>query len=328
MTIGWIEISIKQYGGNLYNQLARDILSSAHAVELISCEARLFSMFRPLKLMESLVRLACLRGKKDVWVRDFYSTLTLPFDRTEGKNVVMVHHDDFSGFSQPARFFLSVLQRVVFYRNLRRADAIVTVSEYWKRHFLQKGYPRVFTIYNGFDFARFQITDEQVAAFKKREGLEGKPIIYLGNCQKAKGVKLAYEVLRGIDAHLVTSGKRQVNIPARHLDVSHEDYLCLLKASSVVLCMSLFQEGWCRTAHEAMLLKTPVIGSRTGGMRELLEGGGQVVCEDFSRLRDAVLALLNDPAARIRLGERGSAFARQFSMERFSQAWLNLFSHL
>lgn len=328
MTIGWIEISIKQYGGNLYNQLARDILSRAHAVELVSCEARLFRMFRPLKLLESLARLAGLQGKKDVWVRDFYSTLTLPVDRTKGKNIVMVHHDDFSGFSQPARFFLSLLQRVVFYRNLRKADAIVTVSEYWRRHFQQKGYPKVFTIYNGFDLAQFQIADEEVAAFKKREGLEGKPIVYLGNCQKAKGVKLAYEALRGIDAYLVTSGKRQVNIPARHMDLSHDDYPLLLKASSVVLAMSLFQEGWCRIAHEAMLLKTPVIGSGRGGMRELLEGGGQVICEDFSQLRREVMALLDHPAAGKQSGERGYIYAVQFSMERFSQAWIDLLSHL
>ena len=69
---------------------------------------------------------------------------------------------------------------------------------------------------------------------------------------------------------------------------SFGDYLKLLKASWVVLTMSKFKEGWCRTAHEAMLLKTPVIGSGTGGMRELLENGKQIVCPEFDNLREKV----------------------------------------
>ena len=45
----------------------------------------------------------------------------------------------------------------------------------------------------------------------------------------------------------------------------------LLQAASVAVTMSKFNEGWCRTAHEAMLCKTPVVGSGMGGMGELLE---------------------------------------------------------
>jgi hypothetical protein len=86
MNIGWIEISIKQYGGNLYNQLARNALAGEHGVELVSCEAKFFRRFRPFKLLESLVRLLRLKGNKDVWVRDFYSVLTMPLDRTKGAN--------------------------------------------------------------------------------------------------------------------------------------------------------------------------------------------------------------------------------------------------
>ena len=66
-----------------------------------------------------------------------------------------------------------------------------------------------------------------------------------------------------------------INIPVVNLSLNYKEYLCLLKASSVVVTMSKFKEGWCLTAHEAMLCKTPVIGSGKGGMRELLEGGNK-----------------------------------------------------
>ena len=63
------------------------------------------------------------------------------------------------------------------------------------------------------------------------------------------------------------------------MKLSFQEYLILLKASTVVLTMSLFKEGWCRVAHEALLLGTPVIGSGAGGMTEVLAQGGGIICE-------------------------------------------------
>jgi len=323
MTIGWVEISKKRYGGIVYNEAARNALSQDFDLDLIVCEPKYFKNIRYLKIPESLLYLSELEGKKDLWIRDFYSTITLSFDKTQGKNLVVVHQVDFSTFpliSRPIFFFL----KKIFYRNLRKADGIVTVSEYWKNHFLEKGYKNVHKIYNGFDLSNFNISDEEVLEFKKRFDLLGKPIIYLGNCQRAKGVVESYQALKDLDAHLVTSGEQQVKIPAQNFSLEYRDYLKLLKASSVVLTMSKFKEGWCRTAHEAMLLKTPIIGSGLGGMRELLEGGKQIICESFSQLREKVEFLLNHPEIREKMGESGYNFAKDFTLERFEKEWLEL----
>jgi glycosyltransferase involved in cell wall biosynthesis len=88
--------------------------------------------------------------------------------------------------------------------------------------------------------------------------------------------------------------------------------------------MSTFKEGWCRTTHEAMLLKTPVIGSGQGGMRELLQGGGQIICEDFKNLRAEVSRLLDDSRLREEIGEHGYSFAKSFTMDKFIKSWLKL----
>ena len=150
--------------------------------------------------------------------------------------------------------------------------------------------------------------------------MEGKSILYLGNCQRIKGVVEAYDRLKDLDVYLVTSGRREVNIPALNLDLDYRDYLLLLKSSSLVITMSKFKEGWNRTAHEAMLCKTPVIGSGLGGMRELLEGGGQTICESFEDLNERVCYVLEHPE----LGEKGYEFAKQFTVKRFEEGWLNL----
>jgi len=284
-------------------------------------------MVRPLKIIESLIRLLLVRGTKDVWVRDFYSTLTMPFDRTQGKQVVMIHHIDFSGFPWWARMVAAAAERL-FYHNLKKVDAIITVSEYWKNHFVSRGYTNVHKIPNGFDLSQFDISEEETGEFKRRYDLQGKPIIYLGNCQRAKGVVESWEALRELDAHLVTSGKQMVKIGARNLELSYGDYLKLLKASAVVLAMSKFQEGWGRTVHEAMLLSTPVIGSGAGGMKELLEGGGQMICENFKDVREKVEYVVAHPEVREEMGGKGHQFAKEFSLQKFQQAWSSRMNNL
>ena len=319
-SIAWIEISLSPYGGFMYNEQARKALSRIGRVDLVNAQAR-HQRFRVLKFLESFLRLTKLEGRRDAWVRTFYSALSLPFDKTRGKQIVVRHHVDFSTFPWYVRPFFWVLE-LWFERVLRRMDALVVVSQYWKQYFLRKGYSNVHVIYNGFDLKDFDISDEEVASFKEKYGLTKKPIVYLGNCQAAKGVKEAYEALRGLDAHFVTSGRPVVRLAARNLELEYRDYLKLLKASDIVLAMSKFQEGWCRTVHEAMLLKRPVIGSGKGGMRELLEGGGQMICEHWKNLPNKVEYLLSHPQERAGMGERGYLFAKDFTQERFEEEWI------
>ena len=327
MKIGWVEISKKRYGGGIYDEKARKILFKNFDLELISVDAHYLKKIRYLRIPEALIYLCNLKGGKDLWIRNFFSTITFPIDKTNGKNLAIVFHIDFSTLPlvfHPVFFFLEK----IFYQNLKKVDAILTISEYWRRHFLDKGYKNVHKIYCGFDLSLFSITEREVTEFKKKFNFLGKPIIYLGNCQKGKGVVDAYQSLKNLDAFLVTSGRPQIKIPALNLDLEYKDYLCLLKSASVVITMSKFKEGWCRTAHEAMLLRIPVIGSGKGGMKELLEGGNQIICEDFSLLREKVNYILNHPEIRRKMGEEGYNFAKNFTLERFEKEWVNLINKI
>jgi glycosyltransferase involved in cell wall biosynthesis len=325
--IGWIQISSKKYGGATYNEEARKALSKIFNIELVLREPKIFKGVKYLRIPESLLLLMELKGEKDLWIRDFYSTVTLNKKKIKGKNLVMIHHIDpfsFPLFSWP--FFL-LLERI-FYRNLRKTDFIVTVSKYWQNHFLRKGYKNVYKIYNSFNLEDYNISEQEVENFKKEKNLLQKPIIYLGNCQKAKGVIEAYNTLRGLNAHLITSGEREVKIPALNLNLDYREYLILLKASTIVLAMSKMKEGWCRKAHEAMLMEVPVIGSGKGGMKELLEGGKQIICPDFKKLKNKVEYLLNNPEERKKIGKTGFDFAKNFTLERFHKEWQDLITKI
>ena len=316
MEIGWIEVHKKVYGETIYTTMVQSILSKHYNLEIINVGLH---HFRKYLYPVVLFRLWRISGEKEIWIRNFDSIITMPYDGTRGKNVALIFHIDYS--FQPAYLKPSwmILERI-FYHHLKRVDAIITISKYWQNHFLERGYPNVHLIYNGFDMDQFQFEDDEVLEFKRRFRLEDKPIIYIGNCQRIKGVVEAYDRLKDLDAHLVTSGRREVYLPALNLNLDYRDYLLLLRSSSVVITMSKFKEGWNRTTHEAMLCKTPVIGSGLGGMRELLEGGAQIICDDFDDLKEKVYYALNHPER----GEMGYEFAKQFTLKKFNDEWLSL----
>ena len=316
MVIGWIEVLKKVYGETIYNQMAQSILSRHHNLEVINVGLDQYEKYLYPKI---LYRLCRLTGKKSVWVRNFDSVLTLPYDHTRGKNIALIFHIDFSSLPRYLRPLGTGLGKI-FYRHLKNVDALVTISKYWQDHFMDRGYPNVHLIYNAFDTDQFHFDEEEILKFRETFQLGGKPILYLGNCQRIKGVVEAYSHLKGLDAHLVTSGRKEVDLPTLHLNLTYRDYLLLLKSSSVVITMSKFKEGWNRTAHEAMLCKTPVIGSGQGGMRELLEGGRQIICEDFNDLKEKVLYALTHPES----GGMGYPFAKEFTVERSGGEWLKV----
>ncbi len=322
--IGYIQISSGGSGGTVYIKKVLSAISSHFETEIINLESKYFKSWKILKALQVFLSVFFFKGEKDLWIRNFYSSVIFNKRRTKGKNLALIFHVDFSGFAWSLRPFLVFFEKVVFYGQLKKMDYIVTIAEYWKDHFLKRGYLNVEKIYCGFNLDDFNITEREVSDFKEKYKLSGKPIIYLGNCQKAKGAVASYNMLKDLNAYFVTSGFREARIPAINFNLSHRDYLVLLRASSVVLTMSTFKEGWCITAHEAMLCRTPVIGSGLGGMRELLEGGKQIICTDFNQLKERVEFLLRSPEERKVMGDNGYNFAKDFTQERFDKSWIDL----
>jgi glycosyltransferase involved in cell wall biosynthesis len=303
----------RKYGGSVYEDMVGDVLSDSFEIKVEN-----FSSKR-----DFLLRVWNISQRKDFnfVIRNFDSCLFL--NPKPVKNIAIVHHIDYSFAPFWIKLF-SLFSTPLILKNLKKTDAIVVVSKYWENYFRERGYKNVFLIYNGFDLNDFNFSDKEIEEFKEKYNLTGKPIIYLGNCQLAKGVVESYQKLKDLNCHFVTSGKQKVKIPARNLELEYGEYLKLLKASFVVVVMSKFNEGWCRTCHEAMLLKTPVIGSGKGGMRELVAGGKQIICEDFSQLKEKVEYLLKHPEIRENMGQAGFDFAKNFTKENFAEKWREL----
>jgi glycosyltransferase involved in cell wall biosynthesis len=193
------------------------------------------------------------------------------------KNVLIVHHIDNDNITGLPK----LLGKVNFWymrRFKNRFAVVITVSQYWKQQFTEWKFPRVELLYNSLDPVTFDILPSEVETFICKYQLLNKPVIYLGNQLRAKGADIAYRHLSHLDAHFVTTGGRDMDLPVLHLDLPYREYLCLLKSAQMVVLMSRFTEGWNRIAHEAVMCGTPVIGSGTGGMKEVLEKAGMPVC--------------------------------------------------
>ena len=231
--------------------------------------------------------------------------------------VGMVHHINYpnSQSSPGERLYFNRLTR-----RLVRLSAVVTVSKFWQQELERTGCRRVRVIYNSFDLDDFRYRPGEVEAFLQKHALPAdRPLVYIGNSTAAKGAAEVYEALKDEGYTLVMTGpKNEVSVQARWFNLERPEYLCLLKACGVVINMSSFAEGWNRIAHEAMACKTPVIGSGAGGMGELLKGGGQIILQDTSGLREAVRAVLDDREGR---ASSGYDFVRQFDQAYFHGAW-------
>ncbi|MEI9814902.1 MAG: hypothetical protein WDO18_20670 [Acidobacteriota bacterium] len=187
------------------------------------------------------------------------------------RNVIgIVHHVGASSNTLFATFESKIIER------LRSAHRVIVVSKFWEEYFKGLGFTNLELIYNGFTVEEYRISEAAAADFKVRHGLTDKPIIYLGNNGPLKGVQKTRAALKGIDAHFVASGRAADSSDGLvSLRLDRLDYLRLLAASTVVVTMSEFDEGWCRTAHEGMLMRTPVIGSGRGGCANCCRAGSK-----------------------------------------------------
>jgi glycosyltransferase involved in cell wall biosynthesis len=238
--------------------------------------------------------------------------------RKHAVEIGMLHH---IYITEKTKTLKGEISLKVLKRRLRDLDVVVTVSKFWADFLDSIGCQEVRVIYNAFKHEEFLFGTEEVNNFLEKNSMPGdKPIVYIGYADGVKGVIDVFNALKDEDITLVMTGPntKEINIPVRWLYLNRKDYLLLLNACDVVVNMSKIEEGWSRVAHEALLCRTPVIGSGSGGMKELLQGGGQMICASIADLSDMVREVLNNKEIYV---EKGYSFARGFTYETFVREW-------
>lgn len=310
-----IDLNNKLYGGRVYENLI---------VELLQNEIE----FKREFLLQHSIKL--LNIPHIVWLfvkyRYFYNGTLLLTNHTtwfagrRAKNIAVIHHIDNTVSAVPklTELFQWFCNKALLW-NKKRWFKIIAVAECWKNLLSDMGLNNIEVIYNSFDVDAYKIPSSAIEEFRRKNGWGEKPLLYLGNCQRKKGVVEVYNALKNMDVYMVTSGNSDVTLPIPNLYLSYEEYRLLLASSDLVLTMSLFQEGWNRTAHEAILCGTPVVGSGSGGMKELLSMAHQTVCTSFEELPVIV-------AAKLAGNDKVDNTLEVFNLDYFRNAWRRVFA--
>jgi glycosyltransferase involved in cell wall biosynthesis len=159
------------------------------------------------------------------------------------------------------------------------------------------------------------------AAFRRRYGLEGPLLVYLGRKETGKNVPLLieyalrYRAVRRADLTLVLAGDGPVTAPADTLGVRDLGYLdpaakAAAYAAAAVICQPSVNESFSIVLMEAWLAGTPVLVHARCPVttHHVFQAGGGLAFDDFYEFAEALDLLLEDGERRQRLGRQGRAY--------------------
>lgn len=182
-------------------------------------------------------------------------------------------------------------------RTLAPGSTLVAVSEAVARHAARVeriGPMRV--IPNGVDLGRFG----------PHRGSDGTRVLAIGRRTLQKGFDVLVDALPdGMTLDIAGEGPWTTADPRVRLLGRREDIPALL-ANADILAVPSRWEGYGLAAAEGLAAGVPVVASDVDGLREVVGDAGLLVPpEDPRALHAALLALREDPALRVALGERG-----------------------
>lgn len=152
---------------------------------------------------------------------------------------------------------------------------VVVVANYWVDFLVNQGVDKTSIIVfpNLFNVPEYE-SIKQINAPKTNT-------IYLGQ-YGLKQHPLVFELASLLNSHgyicvFSTNNKHEVKqMPTYQvIQFLYANYLPFIASCKYTVCASRFNEGWNRTAHESLLLGTPVIGNKSGGLTQLLNEANQ-----------------------------------------------------
>jgi glycosyltransferase involved in cell wall biosynthesis len=220
----------------------------------------------------------------------------------------------------------------------RQVDAFIAASEAIRQMLLEDGIPaeRAITVHEGIDVERIDATPavnvHEALWLPHHAPLIGNVAALVPHKGQRYLIEAAHLVIQKVpDARFVILGEGELRQHLEHLVHEHrlEKHVLLPGfRTDVIGCikgfdffvMSSVTEGLGTSVLDAMACRKAVVGTRAGGIPEVVEHGrtGLVVDpRDSHQLADAILQLLGDERTRTRMADAGYARVRErFTVER------------
>ncbi len=221
---------------------------------------------------------------------------------------------------------------------VRRAAAVITVSEALRRRLIDLGAPaaKIVTLRNGVDLEAFRPVEREAA--RRALGVDGRVIATVGNVIESKGQRLVVRALALIpDARLLIVGDgadvpvlRALGAELGVADrvrfmgrVAHDRLRDVYGAADVSVLASV-REGWPNVLLESMACGTPAVATRVGGVPEIIarpEAGAVVDDRTPAAIARALTNLFTHPPPRAAT----RAYAEAFSWDATTEGQISVF---
>lgn len=286
-------------------------------------------------------------------VTHFFNYIVPPF--VSGKKVVTVHDMVYKAFPDTVRGRTKFMLNMGLKRSMRRADIIVTDSEFSKEEIL-KYFPqhkrKIRVVPCGVDLERFKpCTDpERISKVKSSLGIEGGYFLYVGTIEPRKNLRrliAAYAafvkkvgenspklVLAGgkgwLDGEIYAS-VRKLGLEGKVLFTEYVpagDMTPLMCGALAFVFPSLY-EGFGMPPLEAMACGAPVLTTNAASLPEVV-GDCAVICDAYSvkSIAQGLYRLYSDKDLRAQLSRKGIERAKGFTWERSAQMLHDIYREL
>lgn len=286
-------------------------------------------------------------------VTHFFNYIVPPF--VSGKKVVTVHDMVYKAFPDTVRGRTKFMLNMGLKRSMKRADIIVTDSEFSKSEIL-KYFPqhssKIRVVPCGVDLDRFKpCTDsERISEVKASLGIEGDYFLYVGTIEPRKNLRrliTAYSafvkkvgedspklVLAGgkgwLDVEIYASVQKLGLEGKVHFTeyVPADDMTPLMCGALAFVFPSLY-EGFGMPPLEAMACGAPVLTTNAASLPEVV-GDCAVICDAYSAksIAQGLYRLYSDENLRRDLSKRGIERAKNFTWERSAQMLHDIYREL
>ncbi|NLT07986.1 MAG: glycosyltransferase family 4 protein [Ruminococcus sp.] len=286
-------------------------------------------------------------------VTHFFNYIVPP--GVKGKTVVTVHDMVYKAFPETVRGRTKLMLNMGLKSSMKRADMIVTDSEFSKSEIL-KYFPeheeKLRVVPCGVDRERFcPCTDrERIEAVKSSLEIEGDYFLYLGTIEPRKNLERLIKayghfvdetggnapslvlaggkgwLYDGIFARVKSMGLENKVLFTKY--VPSEDMTPLMCGALAFVFPSVY-EGFGMPPLEAMACGVPVLCSGEASLPEVT-GDCAVICDAYSikSITKGLLSLYEDEALRKSLSERGLERAKLFTWERSAEMLMEIYREL
>lgn len=278
-------------------------------------------------------------GKNDI--EHFFNYIVPPL--THGKAVVTVHDMIYKRYPETVRFRTKLNLKIALKRSMRRAEVIVTDSEFSKKeisYFYPKYASKIKVVPCGVDRNHFKPCDDikRISTVKEKYQISGDYFLYVGTLEPRKNIPVMIDAFcEFVDnckttehPKLVITGQKGwlydsifEKVKERNVEsdiifteyVSSEDINPLMCGAKAFVYPSIY-EGFGMPPLEAMSCGVPVIVSDAASLPEVV-GDAAILCKPDSTdaFREAFLKITSDEQLRESMIQKGLQRAEELSWE-------------